>query len=130
MTRSAGWELARWTAMQARRKRGTVVVDSSRVRTSVTAKDGAVTECVAAWAAITRVVAYKRDLLSCDLICLAFEAGEVTLDADEEMEGWADLLEALPTHFKGIRPQQEWWMTVAFPPFARNATQLYPMTDR
>lgn len=112
--------------MQARRKRAAVAVDAGGLRIVVTPKTGEPVERAAAWTAITRVVAYKVDLLSCDLICLAFEAGDLTLETDEEMEGWTDLLAALPAHFQGIPPQQDWWMAVAFPAFAKNATQLYP----
>jgi len=79
-----------------------------------------------AWSAVHRVMAFKRDYLTVDCICLVFAATEEQLlEIDEEMGGWDEFTQELPKHLPGSIPWAEWFMAVAFPAFATNATEIY-----
>jgi hypothetical protein len=83
------------------------------------------------WSAIERVTAFKRDFLTVDCICLAFECtDERTTEINEEIDGWQEFQTALPTHLPGFK--ENWFSEVAFPAFATNLTELYrrqPLTS-
>src|SRR6185295_2147472 len=72
-----------------------------------------------AWSNIVRVVAFKRDLLTVDCICLAFATADgMTTEVNEEMEGWEALTDALPKYLPGGKGWSEYFTQVAFPAFA------------
>ncbi len=78
------------------------------------------------WEDVAKVEAFKRDLLSVDLICTAFEIhGGISLECDEDWDGWQALVEALPTHLPGCRPFSDWWHPVAVPAFEHNLAIIY-----
>lgn len=77
------------------------------------------------WAAVKNVTAYKRDAFATDLICVAIRDGEHTIEVNEEMEGWRQLLEILPMKLHGFPLRGAWEMKVALPPFATNVTTLW-----
>jgi hypothetical protein len=70
-------------------------------------------------------VAYKRDLITIDLICIGFRTPTGTLEINEEMDGWAALTEVLPRYLSGTPIAADWWDKVAHPAFATNATVLF-----
>src|SRR5206468_1990762 len=78
-----------------------------------------------AWGEIDTVLAYKRDCYAVDLMCLAFTTSEGAIEVHEEVQGWSQLVEQLPSRFAGIPPPSDWWERVAKPPFAVSATTLY-----
>jgi hypothetical protein len=67
--------------------------------------------------------AFKRDLFTVDLICLAFSLPDGVVQVDEEMVGYQSLLAELPSHYPGY--YAGWWEKVAHPPFATNWTLLW-----
>ena len=69
------------------------------------------------WSEVEEVHAYKRDLFTTDLICLAFKKSgtEEYYEVHEEMAGYHDLLEALPSHLPKFT--LEWLLDVASPAF-------------
>ncbi len=77
------------------------------------------------WHEVTSVLAYKRDLYVADLICLGFTSPDATIEVDEEMQGWSQLVERLPNLLPGTPPPSEWWERVAKPPFASCVTKLF-----
>jgi hypothetical protein len=77
------------------------------------------------WADVERAVAFKRDLYAVDLVCLAFEAGGEIFEIDEEMEGWRDVLAALPARLPGCLDGQRILEAVVQPPFAPSQTVVY-----
>jgi hypothetical protein len=83
------------------------------------------------WNAITRLVAFKRDVFIVDLICLQLTYGErgqqKCLEVHEEMLGFQNLIDALPSRFP-LR-DENWWYKVAFPAFVPNATTLWEKQD-
>lgn len=76
------------------------------------------------WCAVERIVAYKVDLLTIDMICISFslERGGAEIEITEEHEGWSSLLVALNDRF-GVG--DKWWSDVAFPAFRTNETLLW-----
>ena len=78
------------------------------------------------WRQITTLTAYKRDLLTYDLICLLFtsESGP-EFELNEEMPNWQQLVDSLPNFLPGCPPFLDWWHPVAIPAFATNETVIY-----
>jgi hypothetical protein len=69
------------------------------------------------WDEIEEVHAYKRDLLTTDLICLAFKKSGMDefYEINEEMFGYHALLELLPIYLSNFN--MTWFPAVAFPAF-------------
>jgi hypothetical protein len=78
------------------------------------------------WDAISKVMAFKRDAVFLDCICLVIQSvtGE-TVEVNEETAGWSDLVAALPEKLPGTPDFQDWFTRVAFPAFMTNFTVLY-----
>ncbi len=82
-----------------------------------------------AWSEICRIHAYKRDLFAYDCICLFISRADDTgMEIDEQMVGWSDFCKALPQHLPTCVPFENWYVTVAFPAFETNFTELYVRT--
>jgi len=77
------------------------------------------------WADIAEVVAYKRDLLTMDLICAAFSTAAGVLELNEEVQGWDDVMAALPVQLPGARPFAGAFLDIVVPAFAANTTTLF-----
>jgi len=79
----------------------------------------------AGWNELDEIVAFKRDMLAVDDVCLGLRLrGETALRVcDEEIAGWDAVNEALATRF-GIR-YEEWFARIVQPPFAANSTVLW-----
>ena len=77
------------------------------------------------WEEVTRIMTYKADLLTVDMICLDFlvEPRRLACHTDDEMPGFGNLCGCLRLHFPGIA--ERWWFDVAFPAFATNGKVLY-----
>ena len=77
------------------------------------------------WSEVERIITYKVDCYTHDMIWLAFERRgyDEAIQIPEEAEGFADLMAALGKAFPEIDPQ--WYFTVMQPPFAENFTVLY-----
>ena len=69
------------------------------------------------WSEVEEVHAYKRDLLTTDLICLAFKKSgtEEYYEIHEEMAGYHDLLDLLQSRLPGFT--MDWIFDVAIPAF-------------
>jgi hypothetical protein len=77
------------------------------------------------WNEVKAVIAFKRDLYATDLICLGFLGPDRTIEVDEEMHGWLQLVEGLPDLLPGTPSLSDWWEQVAKPPFAPSVTKLF-----
>jgi len=77
------------------------------------------------WDSVTRIIAYKRDLFTIDLICLDFfvESQQLTYPTHEEMKGFLELYDQMHRIIPSIG--ESWWSEVAFPAFATNEKVLY-----
>jgi hypothetical protein len=95
---------------------GSVVGDTDCLR--IRSKKGKSSEL--RWIEVEEVHAFKRDLFSIDLICLAFKrvGKEEYYEIHEDMVGYHDLLQVLPTRLPGF--SSEWFSSVACPAFKTN----------
>lgn len=84
------------------------------------------TTCVAHWADVFRVVAFKRDVFSADLICMEIQdrVGS-SIEINEQMEGWKELVAMLPEYLPEFPQFEQWFLRVAQPPFRPCPTELY-----
>jgi hypothetical protein len=103
----------------------TIQCDESRLTVTAFHHDGSISKTAVKWQEINRVVVYKRDVYAFDLVCMGFTTAEGTIELNEEMEGWATLVDALPHYLRGTPNRAEWWNKVVQPPFAANPTTLF-----
>lgn len=77
------------------------------------------------WEEVARIITYKRDLSTVDLICLDFfvKSPQSVYSTHDEMQGFQDLCEQMRLAFPSI--DKGWWLEVAFPAFAANEQVLY-----
>jgi hypothetical protein len=88
-------------------------------------------ETAVAWADVTYILAFKRDLWAYDRICLEIGTSEGwAIEIDEEMEGWQRVIERLPEYLPGCAACPDWSGDVALPPFARNEKILFRAPSR
>lgn len=79
-----------------------------------------------AWAHVSEVNAYKRDLMAVDQVCVAFTFDESKIvEINEEMRNFVDLCEQLPTHLPGTTPFANWYMEITVPAFELCLTRLF-----
>jgi len=97
-------------------KYGSVIGDANGIR--IRGSKGSSLELL--WNEIEEVHAFKRDMLTTDLICLAFKKSgkEEYYEIREEMAGYHDLLEMISKKLLGFN--LDWFPDVAFPAFATN----------
>jgi hypothetical protein len=82
------------------------------------------------WPEVTKATAFKRDLAIVDLICIEFihRDGSV-IEVNEEMMGWEQLPERLPSYLPGCFDRSELLGAVMQPPFATNETVIYEVAS-
>jgi len=78
-----------------------------------------------AWSEVRRVIAFKRDLLTTDCVCVTFELPGQALEIDEEMPGWQRVVDNLERFFPGARPYAEWWPHVVRSPLDARETLIF-----
>ncbi len=72
------------------------------------------------------MAAFKIDLLAVDQIRIQLaRADGSALEITEDMGGFGDLVESLPTFLAGFPPCASWWGGVMLPPFDTNWTVLW-----
>lgn len=87
--------------------------------------DGSVSTMAIRWEDVLNVSAFKRDLFAHDLVCLAISGAAYGIEVDEQMDGWEELIKALPVHLNGTPTVTDWWARVAHPAFATNGISLF-----
>lgn len=115
----------RWRSAVHGARRGTIHVSPDGITATVFQYDGSARTTSLDWKEVNGVVAYKRDLINVDLIRIGFATANGTLEIDEEMEGWNELVDTLPARLPGTRSRADWWDEVAHPAFAANPTVLF-----
>ena len=79
----------------------------------------------ARWEEITRVAGYKKDCITVDQIRFVVSDGAYEIELTEDMQGWRELVAALPERVIGFPMESEWFPKLAQPPFATNFTILF-----
>jgi hypothetical protein len=83
------------------------------------------------WSEIEKITAYKRDLLTTDLICLFFARGdEMGFEVHEESNRWMEFIDALPDFLPGCWPKKLWLPHVTIPPFQPNTTIIFNRREK
>lgn len=107
--------------MRAAQKAGIIACTPDGLRIERT--DG---EIAFSWASVVRVTAFKRDLLTTDLVCTLFELSDGRcVEIHEELVGWQRAMGELPERLPGCPSGEDWFATVAFPAFETNTTVLF-----
>jgi len=75
------------------------------------------------WASIERIIAYKVDLFTTDLICLDIEFNGKKLTISEEVPGWFQFIKKVNSTLSDI--PKNWELQVANPAFQANCTTIY-----
>jgi hypothetical protein len=77
------------------------------------------------WNEIEEVHAFKRDLITTDMICLEFKRSgkEQYYEVNEEMAGYQDLLQAMQKYLPGFN--LSWIPGTTLPPFATNHQTIW-----
>jgi hypothetical protein len=78
-----------------------------------------------AWSEIERAYAFKRDLGTTDLVCLAFVTRDSVVEVDESATGWRDLVAALPERLPGCETFATWYLDVVLIPFEPQLRSIY-----
>jgi hypothetical protein len=76
---------------------------------------------------VTDVYAFKRDCFTVDQICLLVGNPELDqwIQVNEDDGGYSQFIAELPVHLVGCPSPDEWWKSVALPPFETQWTQIY-----
>jgi hypothetical protein len=78
------------------------------------------------WSSIVAATAYKKDLITTDLVCVAFELeGGAFVEVHEEMKGWIEFCRAMPDCLPGAARWEQWFMQITTPAFEPCITQLF-----
>jgi hypothetical protein len=108
---------------------GAIQHDVSGMTRTVSFSDGSVSIATVEWRDVTTVVAFKRDLFTYDLLCVEIVTPTDRLELDEEMDGWANMLEELPVYLPGTLETSQWWNNVVHPAFVTNPTPLFVKSE-
>ena len=74
------------------------------------------------WSSIDRLIGYKIDRYTTDLICLDVEYGDRRITVHEDLAGWFVFLDQCKAVFPEI--PHDWEFIIAQPPFETNLTVL------
>ncbi|MBN8457944.1 MAG: hypothetical protein J0M04_08900 [Verrucomicrobia bacterium] len=79
-----------------------------------------------AWDNVIEIKAFKRDMFTYDLICLAIVPDDgLLIEIDEEDSNWESLVAAIPANLPGAVRWGDWFTEVAFPAFATNERTIF-----
>ncbi|WP_159975697.1 MULTISPECIES: hypothetical protein [unclassified Novosphingobium] len=78
--------------------------------------------CEVSWSGIEAVLAFKRDLLTVDRLCVAVVSDGSAMELDECMEGFEPWLLALENR---LEIAGEWRLRVLFPVFETNMLEIF-----
>jgi hypothetical protein len=78
---------------------------------------------VARWSEVCKINAYKRDLLTYDMICLLFELADGTgIEVGDNTQGFTDVTTSMEVTL-GI--SAHWYLDISTPAFTTNGRVLY-----
>ena len=82
------------------------------------------------WEEVTEVAVFKVDYFTVDQIRLCFTSlDDTSLEIHEEMEGFLELVQDLPSHLLGCRTFESWFDEAAFPAFEANWTAIWSRAE-
>lgn len=116
---------ARFRAARVGVPRALIRFDGIGMNVTAWHADGSESKTELKWNEVNGVVAYKRDCYTIDLVCMGFATPEGAVEVNEDMDGWAALIDAVPRLLPGTTSKENWWDNVTQPPFAANPTTLF-----
>lgn len=84
--------------------------------------------CFIKWSAIERITAYKRDLMTYDLVCMDITYDNWMFTIHEECPGWYQFIKKTKAVFSGI--PESWDVDIVLPAFETKWVVLYQRVDR
>ena len=119
-----------WTIEECRRIGITAGPDGIEVH-NVSSRDIHNTPQSIGWSDFDQIYVFKRDRMTVDDICMAFDRdGCTVLEVNEETIGWRPLIAALPEYLEGVMDADEWFAKVVRPAFAPCTTLIYDAAAR
>ena len=77
------------------------------------------------WDEIQGATAFKRDLLTTDQVCIAFQLNRGAFEIDEGMKGFADFCTAMAEQLPGSIPWTQWYVKIITPSFEMSVTPIF-----
>lgn len=103
-----------------------IEVDGSAIQRTARFTDGSVRSIRLEWKGITRVLALKCEQPAGALLCMIVTGAGIVVVLHEGMDGFRNMVEALPAHLAGILAAAEWQQHVMRPAPEANVTRLFP----
>jgi hypothetical protein len=77
------------------------------------------------WQEIRRILVFKRDLYTHDMIAMWIDSHSIQLEVNETMAGWPELSSQLSRYLPTALPYESWFLKVAFPAMEPAPTEIY-----
>ena len=77
------------------------------------------------WESILAIDTFKRDQITTDCICLAFETSEGWVEINEDMKNWDAFLKAVELRIFGFPSYEQWYNKVMLPAFETSHATLW-----
>jgi hypothetical protein len=103
----------------------TITHDDQRLTSQTSYADGSVVRMELAWAEVDEAIAFKRDSFGVDLICIAFGNEKNSVEINEKMPEWDNIIKGLPRYLHGCMSEESWFKQVAFPAFETNSMHIF-----
>lgn len=86
--------------------------DSRRIERIAQFTDGSTPSVAMSWSDVRRVAAFRRDVLTRPVLCIAVTDPHNVVVLDETMEGWDTLLQQLASALASVQPFTAWRSTI------------------
>lgn len=91
-----------------RLRRAVIRADGKRLERTAEFTDGTTRAVEMKWPDVRRVAAFRRDVLTSPVLCVAITDTRQVVVLDESMEGWQPLLDALPKRLADSPDVRAW----------------------
>ena len=120
--------IAEWYKSMRERRRGTqseIVWNDREVTVKWLTMESETRAVSFLWESISAVDTFKRDQLTVDCICLAFQTDDGWIEVNEDMKGWDCFLKEVELRLPGFPSREAWRGKVMLPPFKTNHANLW-----
>ena len=91
-----------------RLRRAVIRADGTRLERTAEFTDGATRAVNMQWPEVRRVAAFRRDVLTSPVLCVAITDPQQVVVLDESMDGWQPLLECISRYLVGEPSFSDW----------------------
>lgn len=96
-----------------RLRRAFIRTDGTRLRRTAEFTDGSTKVVEMKWGEVRRVAAFRRDVLTQPVLCVAITDTSNAVVLDESMDGWKSLVESASKYLRQSPSFSEWQETIA-----------------